>query len=335
MVNQKRLRIIGGVVCCAIGIGLLGAPSCRRHETVGEDKSRLEKVSVRMKWFFAGTMTGWFTGKEKGVFQDQGINLEIMPGGPDNSSIKLVAAGSDQFGVAGADEVLIARAKGIPVVAIGVLFKDSPVCFISKKEKGIASPQQWGGKTIEVDHGSNAEVQYRALVKKFAIQGIHEVPYTFSLAPFIENKVDVSVAYRMDQVVTLQRRGLNIDIVTPKDYGINPYGDVVITTESILKNRPDLPRKFMQATAKSFRWAIEHPDESVNALVKSVPTLKHENESAVWAATIPFLTVDGGLEKIGVMSPNRWQETTNSLIEFDFLKSPFDPSQAYKNVLDE
>src|SRR5438128_1611237 len=92
------------------------------------DANCSDKVSVRMKWFFAGTMVPWFAGKEKGFYKDARIDLEIHPGGPDNNAVKLVAAGTDLFGVAGADEVLLAREKGIPVVAIAVLFKESPIC---------------------------------------------------------------------------------------------------------------------------------------------------------------------------------------------------------------
>ena len=193
-----------------------------------------DNVSVRMKWFYSGTMTGWFSGKEEGFYKKNGINLTINSGGPENSSIKLVASGSDLFGVTGADEVLIAMETGIPIVPIAVLFKESPIGFISKKDKNISSPKHWSGKTIEVDFGSNAEIQYRALLKKFNVSNTKDVPYTYSLIPFIEGKVDVSVAYIMDQVITLKNQGIDVNIITSKEYGINPYCDVIITTEKTL-----------------------------------------------------------------------------------------------------
>jgi len=292
-----------------------------------------QKISVRMKWFFAGTMTGWFAGRDEGFFKDQGIDLTINPGGPDNSSIKLVAAGSDTFGVAGADEVLIAREKGIPIVAIGVLFKDSPICFISKKSEGITSPTQWAGKTVEVSYGDNSEIQYRALVKKFDVKNIKEVPYTFSLLPFIQGKVDVSVAYKMDQLVTLQNQGIAMNVITPKEYGINPYGDVVFTTEKTLKENPDLAKRFMEATVKGFQWSIDHPDQAVQYLIRDTSNLNFTNELQVWKATIPFLTAEGGVDKIGVMSAARWKETEDILLEFKALNKPEDLNQACQNVL--
>lgn len=308
--------------------------ACRGHNQSAADTGspqQPQKVAVRMKWFFAGTMAGWFAGRDQGFFKEQGIDLQITSGGPDNNSVKLVAAGSDLFGVAGADEVLMAREKGIPVVAIGVLFKESPICFISRKERGIKSPKDWTGKTVEVSFGSNAEIQYRALVKMFDVKDIKEVPYTFNPVPLLEGKVDVSVAYRMDQVVTLERQGVSLDIITAKEYGINPYGDVVITTEKTLKEQPELVQKFMLAVVKSFQWSIEHPEEAVKALVKTVPELKLENELAVWNATQPFLLEDGGLGKLGVMDEQRWKQSMDILLEFKALKAPLDLANAYKN----
>jgi ABC-type nitrate/sulfonate/bicarbonate transport system substrate-binding protein len=322
--------VIGVIVLVAIAAAVLLRN--RAPETTDHIKGP-EKVSVRMKWFFAGTMTGWFAGKEQGIFRTNGIDLSITPGGPDNNSVKLVAAGSDLFGVAGADEVLLARAKGIPVVAIGVLFKDSPICFISKKSKSIRSPKDWSGKTIEVSYGSNAEVQYRALVAKFQPENMKEVPYTFNLLPFIEDKVDVSVAYRMDQVVTLERKGIDLSIMAAKDYGINPYGDVVITTEQTLKEKADLVRRFMTAVVQSQRWACDNPERAVNDLVAGATSLDKQNELAVWKATMPFLLGADGNAGFCQMQRQRWGDTREVLVKYGGLDPSLEVSSAFTNVL--
>jgi len=328
----KKQVVIGVIVLLVI---ILGVAVIKGRQTPLKPSQTQEatKLSVRMKWFFAGTMTGWFAGKEEGIFRQHGIDLTINPGGPDNNSVKLVAAGTDLFGVAGADEVLLARAKGIPIVAIGVLFKESPICFIAKEKKGVRTPADWAGKTVEVSYGSNAEVEYRALVSKFAVKKIKEVPYTFNLVPFIEDKVDISVAYRMDQVVTLQRKGIALSIITAKEHGINPYGDVVITTEKTLRERPELVRQFMSAVVESQRWAIQNAPVAVKHLVSHAGgTLKVDNESAVWQATIPFLVADGGAEAIGIMSIDRWNETNRIMVDYAKLDPTTGVNKAFVNI---
>lgn len=332
---MKKVLVPGIALLIVVTIGLAFYFSESKPPLEADGTKELAKVSVRMKWFFAGTMAAWFAGNEEGIFERHGIDLTITPGGPDNNSVKLVAAGTDLFGVAGADEVLLARAKGIPVVAIGVLFKESPICFISKESKGIRSPRDWAGKTVEVSYGSNAEVQYRALVAKYDVENIKETPYTFNLAPFIGDKVDVSVAYRMDQVVTLQRKGIELSIVTAKEHGINPYGDVVITTEATLRNRPGLVRAFMAGVIESHRWAIQNPTPAVQALVsKSGGSLTVENEGEVWRETIPFLTAEGGVEAIGQMTLARWNDTRTILLDYAKLDPAVDVTIVFSNIGD-
>jgi ABC-type nitrate/sulfonate/bicarbonate transport system substrate-binding protein len=331
--KKGPIVVVGLLVMLALGLALyLGRI---RATSEGNAPNGPIKVSVRMKWFFAGTMTGWFAGKEEGIFRRHGIDLTISPGGPDNSSVKLVAAGSDLFGIAGADEVLLARAKGVPVVAVGVLFKESPICFISKKSRGISTPKDWAGKTVEVSYGSNAEVQYRALIAKYNVKGIKEVPYTFNLTPFIGDKVDVSVAYRMDQVVTLQRKGIELSIITAKEHGINPYGDVVITTEATLRDGPDLVKAFMAAVRESHLWAIHNQAPAVQYLVSNTGGgLTVDNEGEVWRETIPFLTADGGPTEIGHMTPARWKETSSILVSYAKLDPATDVAKAFRNMGD-
>jgi len=324
---------IAALVVVAIGLTFYFWGDSPTH--TGNGNKELDRVSVRMKWFFAGTMTGWFAGKDQDIFARHGIDLTINSGGPDNSSVKLVAAGSDQFGVAGADEVLLARAKGVPVVAIGVLFKESPICFISKRTKSIRTPEDWAGKTVEVSYGSNAEVQYQALVAKYNVKEIKEVPYTFNLVPFIKDKVDVSVAYKMDQVVTLQRKGIDLSIITAKEHGINPYGDVVITTEATLKAQPELVRSFMAAVVESHIWAIQNPVPAVQILVDNTGgNLSAANENEVWRETIPFLTADGGLNGLGHMAIARWKETSAILVKYAQLDPKTDLSKAFVDIVD-
>lgn len=320
MNKSKRLIIFGasGILLIVVALVLYNSTFSPKNDIA---KSQ---VSVRMKWFFAGTMTGWFAGREENFYSNKGLDVILHPGGPDNSAIKLVAAGTDMFGVAGADEVLIAREKGIPVVPIAVLFKESPIAFISKSTSGITTPKHWIGKTIEVDYGSNAEIQFRALAKLFNVSNFKEVPYTYSLVPFIENKVDVSVAYVMDQVVTLKNQNINLNVITAKQYGVNPYGDVIFTTEKTLNEQPELVDKFLQATIESHQWAIKNPSEAIKAFIKSNPNLKADNELAVWQATIPFLVSDEGIDDVGKMDYKRWEQTQYILLQFKALNKKND-----------
>lgn len=328
--NRKPLILAIGVIFL---LGFAAAIKLRQKpEQETPMTTQTHRVSVRMKWFIAGTMAPWYGAKVEEYYSNKQLEVSILSGGPDNSSIKLVAAGTDQFGVAGADEVILARSKGIPVVALAVLFKDSPICFISKQERGIKSPKDWSGKTIEVSHGDNSEIQFLALKQKFQVTGTKEVPYTFNPAPLLADKVDVSVAYRMDQALTLENQGVKLDIISAKDFGINPYADVLITSEAFLKNNAQIVRDFTESTMRAFRWIMESESnrkKAVTALVSENPALKFENELNVWRATEPFVLGGGGLNEVGRFEDQRLNETLQILINHAGVTSDFDLKRAF------
>lgn len=320
--KKAIIAVIVILVVAAVGLTVYLArnnPTCKVNE-----QREMTKVSVRMKWFFAGTMTGWFAGKEEGIFKKHGVDLIINPGGPQNSSVKLVAAGSDDFGLAGADEVILARAKGIPIVAIAVLFKESPLCYISRADSGIKRPEDWRGKRIEVSYGENAEYQFRALLKNAGLTKVDytEIPYTFNVIPFLEGRVDVSPAYAMDQAIVIENQGVKLNKVFAKDFGINPYADVIIATETTIKEKADLVRRFVASAIAAQEWAIRNPDKAVEHLLAIVPDLAKTDQIAVWQATIPYLMPPGDTTSLGVMTREKWQETQNVLLESGALQKP-------------
>lgn len=174
---------------------LLGALLASSLILVGctKKEEKIEKVSIRLKWFVDVSEAGIFVAKEKGFFKENGIDVTVHPGGFELDPIKLVASGSGNFGITGADTFLLARAKGLPIVAIAVEFQKTPVCFISKNESGIKTPQDFVGRKVGVKFASDAETVYRILMAKLNIdvKKLKEVPLKWDMTPFFTGQVDV------------------------------------------------------------------------------------------------------------------------------------------------
>src|SRR5258707_9512575 len=90
-----------------------------------------ESVTVRLKWFHQAQFAGFYVAKEKGYYKSAGLNVDIQPGGPDFPAIQMITGGNEQFGVTGADQILIARSKGVPVVAPAATFRRNPFALFS------------------------------------------------------------------------------------------------------------------------------------------------------------------------------------------------------------
>ncbi len=303
---KKLLRVI------LITVIISGFGCSKKEEP--EKETGVVELSVRMKWFFAGTMSHFFYGKELGIFEEKGLKLTIHSGGPDNNSIILVAAGSDAIGVTSADEALFAIQKGIPIKIIGTLFYKSPIVFISKKNRGLDKFENLKGRKVEIDYGSNAEIQFRAFSEAVGLRkgDYFEQPYTYNLIPFLEDKVDYSVAYEMDQINTLKSKGVEVNVFRPEEVGISLLGDVLICKLDYFDNKKETIDKFLKALREAISISSKNPDKAADALVKSAQGLNPDNERKIYRDTVEFLSYK---DHILYNDMVLWEKT------FEFLKN--------------
>src|SRR4051812_20374490 len=205
-----------------------------------------DSVTVRLKWFNQAQFAGFYVAKEKGFYEAAGLDVNIQPGGPDFPAIQMIAGGNEQFGVTSADQILVARSKDVPVVALAVLYRKSPLVLFSLKQSGIDKPEKFKGKKIGVKVGGNEELVYRAVLKKAGIvDKLDETPVKFDLTPLLTGQLDVWPGYVINEVIATREKGFDVNIISPSDYGLNMYADTLFTTEKMLKEKPEVARKFV------------------------------------------------------------------------------------------
>ena len=279
--------------------------------------------------------------KDKGFFKENGLDVTINPGGPANSSVKLVAAGTDDFGVTGSSELLQARAKGIPIVAVAVVFKRSPVVYIAKKISHIEKPEDFIGKKVALVFGENTETEYRAMLKNLSIDAnkIKEIAFNFNLVPFLEDKIDVIPAYAFDQPISAEMEGAQINRIFPSDHGVTPYGDVLFTRDKMIEERPEIIERFLRAFVQAWKWCMENPEEAIDILLKNTESLNlnKTKESATLHEAFKFvIPKDEPNKQIGVMEHKRWEDSLMPLKEFNLVDKEIDLTTAYNsNFIDK
>jgi len=309
------------LIASAFVIGLCGPPTAARAD---------EALTLRLKWFNQAQFAGFYVAKAKGYYKSAGIDLDIQPGGPDFPAIQMVAGGNEQFGVTGADQILIARGKGVPVVAVAVIYKRTPFVLFSLAKSGIKSPADYVGRNVGVKLGGNEELMYRAMMAKAGVDTakVKEVPVKFDIAPLLNGTVDVWPGYEINEVLAAREKGFEVNVVSPSSYGIDLYADTLFTTEKMLREKPDVVRKFVAATLKGWNDAIAHPDEAAKITVDvGGSKLSYEHELAMMKASLPLLTGEGG--GLGAMDEAHWRSMQALLVEGKFLKGPVDLTQAF------
>lgn len=297
-----------------------------------EKKEQMEKVNLRIKWLPGATYVADYVAKDKGFWQESGLDITVNPGGFELDSIKLVASGSDQFGVTGADQLLLAREQGIPVVAIAAIMQRSPVGWISKKGSGIKTPYDFIGKKVGAKYGTNTEIVFDALIKKLEIDSskIKRIPVKFNIIPFLTGQVDVLPGFITGESVMAEKKGVEVNIIDPSDYGINLYGNVYFTTEEMIKEKPQIVALFLRGVLKAWRWVIENPEESIDILLKFDQKLDTGTELPILENTISLFKPKGVENfRIGWMEKKLWEETMDLLVSQKVMKKRINISSAY------
>jgi NitT/TauT family transport system substrate-binding protein len=315
-INPTKITLRSIVFLLFAVLVIAFAGGCTKKE------SPLEKVSVRLKWFIDTADGGVFVAKEKGFFKENGIDATIYPGGFELDSIKLVTSGSGDFGIAGADTFLLARAKGLPIVAIASEFQKTPICFISKSESGIKTPQDFIGKKVGVKFASDAETVYRILMAKLNIdtKKIKEIPLKWDMTPFFTGQVDVLPGYVTNEPFIAQDKGYKINVIKVENFGLRFYGNIFFTTEKMIKEKPELVQKFVNALVKGFEYSINNRDEIVDIVVKSGEKLDRNQQLQVYDASKPYWIDANG--HFGTMEMKTWEDMEKMLIATGILDKP-------------
>jgi ABC-type nitrate/sulfonate/bicarbonate transport system substrate-binding protein len=289
-----------------------------------------DSVTVRLKWLNQAQFAGFYVAQEKGYYKAEGLDVNIQPGGPDFPAVQMVAGGSEQFGVTGADQILIARSKGVPVVALAVIYRRNPFVLFSLAKSGIKTPADYVGKNVGVKLGGNEELIYRAVLAKAEIDKskLTEVPVKFDITPLLTGTVDVWPGYLINEVLAAKEKGFDVNIVYPSDSGIDLYADTLFTTEKMLKEKPELVKKFVAATLKGWDTAIAAPEEAAKITVKyGGDKLNYDHELAMMKASVPLLKPDS--KPVGYMDAAGWDSAQKLLLAAGFQKQPVEVAQAF------
>lgn len=318
MMRTRRNLILAAVAAIGV-IGAWLAWSIARNRG-RSDEHALVSIKVRLKWLHQAQFAGFYVAKEKGYYQAEGLDVTLNPGGVDFPAVQMVVGGGEDFGVTAADQILLAREKQVPVVALAVIFRESPMVYFSLKSSGITKPQDFVGKRVGVKLGGNEELTYRAMMRRAGIdmKKIQEIPVKYDMSPLFTGQVDVWPGYAINEPIVAEEQGHQVNIVWPSAYGVSLYADALFATETTIQDRPDVVERFVRATLKGWEYAIQHPDEAVEYTLRYSDQLKRDHELRMMRASIPLLKPDD--KPVGWMDASKWLEMEALLREQGFMK---------------
>jgi NitT/TauT family transport system substrate-binding protein len=311
----------------AIALGLMaGAAGARAAD----------EASLLLNWYLGGLHTPFYLGLERGYYADEGIELTINEGRGSARAVQVIAAKGDTFGMSDAGSLMLGAAQGAPIKAVMSLLNTSGFGIISLAETGITSVKDLEGKTLAVSPGDALTQLFPAVVAANDLDG-DAIELVFMDPPakpvaVMEKRTDALLGGIDDQYFLIEAQGHEPAALRFADLGVNTVGITVHTHEDVLAENPDLVRRFVKASVRSWQAALDDPEAAVEAALKVKPDLNRES-------TLKQLQVDLGLlfspntegQGIGYGAEADWQHTKELLAEYRELDTDREVASFYTN----
>jgi len=321
--NKKIIYVLLIIVAIVSAIFLVSSRQLQKNKKV-------ENVSLRLKWIDQAQFAGFYLAKDLGYYNDENLNIEIYPGGPDISPIQMVVSGVNDFGITGADQLILAREKGLPLVALAVIYKQSPVALGFLKKEGIKSPKDLENKKVGIVYGRDEEIIYRALLAKEGVDTskIEEVPVGAGISQITSGQFNAQILYEINEPILLEQEGFEIDLLRPRDYGINFYADTLFTTEEMIKTNPDKVKAFVRASIMGWQEALANQENAIDSVLKINASLDKNHQAKFLQLSTPLIQGEGS---IGHSDKVVWESMQEILLAQGIMKEKIDVDKVFTN----
>lgn len=267
-------------------------------------------VNMQLGWLASVNNAGEVVAKRLGYFEEEGIDFTIQPGGPNVDGVAVVASGrgSALGQVSSSPSIMMAVSQGLPIKCFAVGAQRHPYAFFSLGKNPVRKPADLVGKKIGMQ--STGMVLLRALLAKNGMseKDINVVPIGGDMTPLLTGQVDVLTGW-LTSTSALKVLGADRVDMSLWDAGVRLYALPYYANTQTLQAQPQVVAAFLRATARGWRYAAAHRDETVDLLVKEYPNLKRDDERIGLDAMLDYSF--GGQAKTegwGTMDPAVWQD---------------------------
>lgn len=286
-----------------------------------------EKIVFLTSWFAQAEHGGFYQAKATGLYEKAGLDVEVRMGGPQVNGMQLLLAG-EADAIMGYDiQVLQAVEKGLPAVTVAASFQYDVQGMMTHDD--VTSLAGVKDKTILVS-SAGYTAWWPWLKKKYDLSDGQTRAYTFNLQPFFVDKTMVQQAYPSSEPFQAQEKGIPVKFFLFAKDGYPPYGTTIVTTRKTLEAKPDVMRRFVQASMEGWKSYMADPGPG-NALIKEQNPKMSDAQIAFGIRRMKELKVLSGEENvpIGTMTEARWKASYDYLVSAGLLKPETDWHKAF------
>lgn len=285
-------------------------------------ESPLEHVSLQLSWKHQFQFAGYYAAVAKGFYREVGLDVRLLEGGQGSRCDEQVLSQVEYCNASGS--VVKLRLSGQPIMMLASIIQHSPIVLITQKHSDLKTPHDLIGKRVEMLLSGEPVPEIYGMLKNegIAISQLMLYENSVGIQALLNNEVDALYGFSTNELYQLQQSGLEFNVISPQNYGVDFYGDVLLTSESEVRRNPDQVKQFRAASLKGWRYAMAHQEELVDLILRDYSILKSREALLAEAQAMEKLMLPN-LIQIGHTNPGRWKHTADTLVGLGLVKPDY------------
>ena len=324
---MKAALLLRALTAALLAAVLVVPPAAAQQE-------KLDKVSFGTNWVAEAEHGGFFQAVADGTYRKYGLDVTIVPGGPnDNNRMLLIAGKIDFFMAANTLMSFDAVANHVPLVSIAAIFQKDPQVLLTHPELKITRLEELKPLTLFVSKEGIAGY-FQWLKSEYAFDEKNVRPYTFNPQPFIANAQSAMQGYVTSEPFAVEKAaGFKPGIILLADHGFNAYSTLIETRRDVIDKKPDLVQRFVDASVIGWYNYLYGDNSAGNAMIKKLnPEMTDELLTYSVGKMKEYGIVDSGdslRDGIGAMTDERVASFFNKMVKAGVVRSDIDYRTAY------
>lgn len=324
------------IACGLLFLGGCGSPDASTSQPPVEKKTAQPaavrtQITLALNWFPEAEHGGYYAAQVRGFFEEENLEVKILPGGPGAPVIQLLTAQRATFAVGNADQVLTGRNEEADVVALMAPLQMSPRCIMVHEKSGIQKLEDLQGLTLAISAG-RAFALY--MQKKLSLKDVRIVGYPGNVTNFLQDPNFAQQGYVFSEPFVAREKGGDPHTLMVSDLGFNPYTSLLLTNGATLREQRELVEKMTRASVRGWQSYLENPGP-VNDHIHGLNEEMGRGILDYGAEILKDLCLPEGMpkEELGRMTQRRWQELAVQLVEIDLISNELDVDAAFDTTL--
>jgi NitT/TauT family transport system substrate-binding protein len=327
---MRAALLLRALTAGLLAASLIGAPAAAQEKP----NEKLDKVTFGTNWVAEAEHGGFFQALADGTYKKYGLDVTIVPGGPnDNNRMLLIAGKIDFFMAANTLMSFDAVANNVPVVSVAAMFQKDPQVFLTHQESKVTKLEELKPLTLFVSK-EGITSYYQWLKSEYGFSEKNVRPYTFNPQPFIATPQSAMQGYVTSEPYAVEKAaGFKPGVILLADNGFNTYSTLIETRFDVIDKKPDVVQRFVDASIIGWYTYIYGDNSAGNAMIKKLnPEMTDEMLAYSVAKMKEFGIVDSGdalKNGIGAMTDERVTSFFDKMVRAGVVKSDIDYRKSY------